>query len=54
MKVKDEQYIQDFDETLYKLSNVWSQFLIHNLSIFTSNAYVNFAAVDRFLLQFMP
>ena len=54
MKVKAEQYIQDFGETLLKLSNVWSEFFILKQRLFTSRTYTNFVIIDQFLLDFCP
>ena len=40
MKVKDEQCINDFDETAKKISNIWSHFLVHELGLFNSETYI--------------
>ena len=52
MKVKAEQYIQDFDVTLQKISFTCSHLLMYERSIFTSKTYANFAAIDQILLNF--
>ena len=52
MKDTTEQYIQDFDEILQKLSDIWSQFLIYGLRLFPAKTYTNFVTMDHFLLDF--
>ena len=52
MKVKAEQYIEDFFYGPIKVLNTCSQFLRYYLRLFTSKTHANFATVDPFLLEF--
>ena len=48
MKVINEQYIQDSDDILQKLINIWSLFLIYELRLFTSKTSTNFETMIIF------
>ena len=38
--------IQDFDATLEKVLDIWSQFLVYRLRLLTTKTYLNFVMFD--------
>ena len=48
IKVKLEQFFQDFDVILLKVSNILSQFLLFKIRLFTSKTYTKFVTMVSF------